>query len=60
MRPIGDVGRLEDLLNVRLGFDAHVLLSECLGLLLEVGVLLRQLARALKAMRRPSFRAKAK
>ena len=47
MGAIGNVGRLEDLLNMRFGLDAHVLLSESLGLLLEVGVLLRQLAQAL-------------
>jgi hypothetical protein len=41
MRAISDVGRLEDLLEMRLGFDAHVLLPESLCLLLEVGVLLR-------------------
>ena len=41
MRAVGDVGRLEDLLEMRFGFDAHVLLPESLGLLLEVGVLLR-------------------
>ena len=40
MRAVGDVGCLEHLLHVRLGLDAHVLLAEGLGLLLEVRILL--------------------
>lgn len=44
MRSIGDIRRLEDLLNVRLGLDAHVFLSESFRLLLEVGVLLWRVA----------------
>lgn len=44
MRSIGNVRRLEDLLDVRLGLDAHVLLTEGLCLLLEAGVLLRMVS----------------
>jgi hypothetical protein len=45
---VGDVRRLEDLLHVRLGLDAHVLLAERGSLLLDVGVLLSRVsARAL-------------
>jgi hypothetical protein len=44
---VGDVRRLEDLLHVRLGLDAHVLLAERSGLLLDVGVLLSGCQRAL-------------
>ena len=51
MGGIGDVRCLEHLFNVRFGLDAHVLLSESLGLLLEVGVLLRLLACAPEAYR---------
>jgi hypothetical protein len=50
---VGDVRRLEDLLHVRLGLDAHVLLAERSGLLLDVGVLLsgcqRVLCRVMRA-----------
>jgi len=41
MRPICDIRRFKDLLQVRLGLNTHILLSEGLCLLLEVGVLLR-------------------
>lgn len=44
MGSVGDVGCLEDLLDVRLALEAHVLLSEGLGLVVEGGGLLRQLA----------------
>jgi hypothetical protein len=40
MCSVCDIGRLEDLLDVRLMLDAHVLLSEGLRLLVEAGVLL--------------------
>lgn len=40
MCSVCDIRRFEDLLNVRLMLDAHVLLSEGLRLLVEVGVLL--------------------
>lgn len=41
MRPVGDIRCLEDALDVRFVLDAHVLLSEGLGMLLEVGIFLR-------------------
>jgi hypothetical protein len=41
---VGDVRRLEDLLHVRLRLQAHVLLAERGGLLLDVGVFLCMLA----------------
>jgi hypothetical protein len=40
VRSVGDVRRLEHLLNVRLGLDAHVLLAEDLCLLVEASILL--------------------
>lgn len=40
---VGDVGRFEDLLHVRLRLDAHVLLAKRSSLLLDVGVLLSRI-----------------
>jgi hypothetical protein len=52
MGAIGNVRRLEDLLHVRLGLQAHVLLAERGGLLLDVGVFLHVLADASVAVAR--------
>lgn len=40
MSAISDIGSLEDLLDMGLGLDSHVLLSKGLRVLLEVCVLL--------------------
>ena len=37
---ICDIWRLEHLLHVRLGLDAHVLLAKCPRMLLDIGMLL--------------------
>ena len=47
MCAVGDIRRLEDLLDVRLRLDAHILLAKSLHLLLEVGVLLERCQREL-------------
>jgi hypothetical protein len=41
---VGNVRRLEDLLHVRLGGDAHVLLAKRCSLLLDVGMLLSDMS----------------
>jgi hypothetical protein len=40
VKSIAHVGSLEDVVHVRLGLDAHVLLTKCLSVLLDVCIFL--------------------